>query len=418
MESNIFNFNVSMAQDSIISVSFDIDFDKFAKSGLPNENAINMNQTFSLCFKGILTDNAKISIKDKSAKFGFNILCERGRGKCTLFCNVMNFQIHRGEIQDGSVVRSRKYYLANFQFSLIGYKNLYKNKEDFHTIKISTKDVTFTLFCSEYNPQCISFQNTSTLLIVAQKPLSSSLFDFFANSFCELLSFATRNTISWIKYEDFIEDNQCQLEYFITRRLFPYRFEPLIEDCDLLNFLNQTLPTYLTKLEEWQITRVIALLMDGLKHDLTDVKFMLTFMALVRLRTKIQKEMHLSKNVISESFITLIEKDLGINIINLIDNFIPNLNDKQKEIIIKQLRSADNPTEFDEMTAFCKNLNVSGFSKDMIRYRNDLIHVGRPPKTFSEEKKHELYIEIAKILDQCLLRVLHYQGRGYSRRDI
>jgi hypothetical protein len=265
---------------------------------------------------------------------------------------------------------------------------------------------------------------TATLSVrsLTSRDLNEKVTDDLADALCELLSFATKNTVYWTRRTRF--DSAGRMETSVTRqhivgKLRPYRsgwslipgyaaVDERWNRCEFSYFLNSVFPRYINNLRGEGLQSAIWWIIDSEHQTTVDMMYISAYIAIERLRAKFLRRDELPV-MVRPDWIQLLQGGLFDDIITAIENRTGSLSTSQKKVLFGVLRNANNPPAAVELEALCKQIGVNGFDKEMNELRNKLVHTGTYGD-FEFPEAIRLWRTLSHIIDVCVLKLLDYDG--------
>jgi hypothetical protein len=262
-----------------------------------------------------------------------------------------------------------------------------------------------------------------TIRSLTNRELGEKASDDLADALCELLSFATKNTVYWLRRTRF--DAAGRMEMSVTRqhivgKLRPYRsgwslipgYAAVDEHwnrCEFSYFLNSVFPQYVNKLRAGGLQSVIWWIIDSEHQTTVDMMYISAYIAIERLRAKFLKRDALPV-MMRHDWVELLQNGLFDDITTTVEKRLGGLSDPQKRALFGVLRNANNPPAAVELDALCKQIGVTGFEKEMNELRNKLVHTGTYGD-FEFPDAIRLWRTLSHIIDLCVLKLLDYDGK-------
>ena len=224
------------------------------------------------------------------------------------------------------------------------------------------------------------------------------------------LSFGSRQRTTWIKWTALI-GNEI-VEYYrkisVPEKLSEYD-EPLVDRSSFQEFLQHCL-AYLTRPNSLNLYLPIVYLVNADRPGKTiEAQFLSLFMSLEALLNLYAESREKKKHFTNESW-----KPFYAYIKRAIEEF-PNINDKDKELLVQKLGIFNQPSMKTLYNDFCNNMTIDnsdlwpvyGTDIDLSYIRNKLIHGNR--------FEYETFLSIANehlrwTVERCLLAVLDWKG--------
>jgi hypothetical protein len=265
---------------------------------------------------------------------------------------------------------------------------------------------------------------TSTLTISSSDgdgdDLDAEKTDAFCDAICELLSFATANTVCWVQRTRLGMGGDALQRYSRTvGKLSPLRSGwSLIPNwvsmkdgtarSELAYFMGSVSPLYVRTLRGTGLGLVLAWIVDSEHQGTIDMQYIAAFIAIERLRAKFLDRARVPA-AITADWQEHVDNGMGDRIIEVVEEIIGPLEGQQKKLIISKVRSANNPPAALELQALCQQLGVAGFEKDMGELRSKLVHTG----TFGDydfPDAVQLLKKLSHIIAVCVLKLLQFDG--------
>jgi hypothetical protein len=246
--------------------------------------------------------------------------------------------------------------------------------------------------------------------------LDVSEVDDHADAICELLSFATKNTVFWVERKKLANDKIIGAKARSIGKIRPIVTGwSLIPDFvhvskqhrpELLNFLQQVSAKYASQLRREGLGLAISWLIDSEHQTHIEMKYLAAFIAIEHLRSKFLRK---QSPFISVDWHKQLNKTLGIELLEVVEKHLQTpLRNEQKSGLINALRSANSASISQQLESLCNQLGVTGFRKDMATLRNSIVHTGQ--YSFQELNSIDLYYKLSRILDLCVLKLLEFDG--------
>ncbi len=268
-----------------------------------------------------------------------------------------------------------------------------------------------------------------TAILEVTGPTDQPSCDAWATAVCNLLCFATKNTVRWISREGYLGDNRSEIEYFspavyqirTLRSLIPDM--PTSGEHPLHVFLQLAVPRYSSLDDAFGLTSTIGWLLEAEFSMPIQPKFVLAFIAIERLRSRLLKGAEGPKALLSSDFGEKIDGALGAQLVAAIDAAVGPLEEDTKSVLVKKLKSLNQPTIAASLDALCEHFGIAAATKKIFQLRNRLTHAG-DLGDFDFPEALDLYIELSHILDICILKALgyvgiyHHHGTGWQERRV
>jgi hypothetical protein len=316
------------------------------------------------------------------------------------------------------------YRLANCVFAVGSHSTSYDHRFSRDALELNVDGVKLRATKLESYQKVVELaKQAKTAAVTANLLISGATSkaeaDILANAFCELLSFATKNSVRWLSRES-AADAGTETE-FMSPQVFPLRTSwSLIPDISgdgrlqLYDFLATALPKYRDLKDRLGLPETIGWLLDSEMTSAIQPKFLLAFAAIERLRSRILKGIK-APALISPEFNELIDLELGDQIINLISNALGTLDDSTTVIVRKKLKDLNRPPISASLDALCEHFGIKASTKKMSHLRSRLIHAG-DSEGFEFQDALQLYWELSQVLDVCILKGLGFRGSYHHVR--
>lgn len=254
-----------------------------------------------------------------------------------------------------------------------------------------------------------------TAILEVSGPTDAASCDGWATAVCNLLAFATKNTVRWISRERSSGDDRSEIEYY-SRAVYQVRpLRSIIPDMPsagrhpLHTFLQLTVPRYAALDEEIGLNSTLGWLLEAEFSMPVQPKFVLAFIAIERLLTRLLRGQAAAKVFLSPDFPDKIDGELGAKLVAAIDSAVGPLDQETRSVLPKKLKDLNRPTIAASIDALCRHFRIAAPANQMSRLRNRLTHAG-DLGDFDFPGALELYVELSHILDICLLKALGYSG--------
>lgn len=256
------------------------------------------------------------------------------------------------------------------------------------------------------------------LTITGDDSLSCDTANELADAICELLAFATKNTVFWIDRE-VISPLEGESSFF--RRSLAGRVRnfhsgwSVIDDVvnteagprfELKVFLSSVFEKYFDILRT-KLKTPLLWINESEHLGFVDLRFITLYIAIERLRIEFLPKS--SYNYIHVDWQNKLNGQLALDILTLIENSVGNLSEDQKRTLISKLRSADSPSSMFLLDELCRGLGVTGLERDMNTLRNKLTHTASYG-SFDFSKVIKLQGKLSHVVDVCILKILDYDG--------
>jgi hypothetical protein len=242
--------------------------------------------------------------------------------------------------------------------------------------------------------------------------------DKLADSICELLAFAKKNTILWVSRETV--SNSDIVENFYSRSLFgrAQNFHTgwaIIQDWvstskgmrpELELFLSSTITLYHDQLAT-KLHTALLWINEAEHFRFVDLKFISLFIGIERLKNDFLPRT--VDSYIHSEWKSMLNGQLAQDILAEIERKTGSLTKEQKKFIISKLKSADYPPATADLETLCKHLGVPIVENDMRTLRNKLMH-NASYGNFDFKKVVNLQAKLSHIVDLCILKILQYDG--------
>jgi hypothetical protein len=259
---------------------------------------------------------------------------------------------------------------------------------------------------------------TAYLTITGDDALSLTTADELADAACELLAFATKNTVYWAERE--IVPALEGAPHFQRRSLGGrarnfHSGWSIIDDLvitetehrpELQMFLSTVFERYVDVLRK-RLQVPLTWINESEHHGFVDLRFITLYIGIERLRIDFLPKS--SVNHIHADWQQLLDGQLGREILEVIEARTGSLSDDKKRILISKLRSADTPPAAVLLDELCRGLGVNGLEKDMGILRNKLTH-SASYGGFDFSKVVDLQYKLSHVVDVCVLKILGYDG--------
>lgn len=258
---------------------------------------------------------------------------------------------------------------------------------------------------------------TATLSLVCEGDLSTEAADDLADAICELLAFATKNTVFWVTRELIapgVGKNGFTRSLGGRARNFHSGWA-IIADyvstnsglrAELHTFLGAVIENY-TDVLRCKLRTSLLWINEAQHHHFVDLRFMSLYIGIERLRVDFLPSS--KRNYIHADWQKLLNGDLAREILVAIEAKTGSLSPEQKKNLISQLRSANNPSAGLLLEELCEGLGVTGLEKDMGILRNRLAHTASYGN-FEFSKVRNLEKKLSHVVDVCVLKILGYDG--------
>jgi len=415
--SNVSSFQFEGQADSIIHCSCPVDAYAFSQSGFPIWDDHNFKQSFKLEFKGECKDGKIIIVKDEHAIVNGNYGMNKGKGEfCTLKYYSESACITSENKHETHEVQSIRYMLTNCPFFIpFGDRTITGDTQHaVSRISIITDVLKIDIRCFNARLTNGSSGITSTLTLTPLVQTEIIRCDFLADSICQILTLAQRNTVDWIAREEIDNTGQIFRIYLRNADLLPYQSAcTLIPYDSLKKFIEGSLAYYIVNQRDKHLKRTVRFLVEAEHHPVVDVKYALIYMAFECLRVNWLPKIAKTGELISKNYIQEINDSLGTEIIEMIEERLNiSVNDDKRGRIIGKLKDANEPvlTAKEAIDRFLSSFSLEGQSAKLSKLRSSLYHRGSIGNLLYREVG-ELFIELADIVVVALLKALKYSGQ-------
>ena len=242
--------------------------------------------------------------------------------------------------------------------------------------------------------------------------------DQLADSVCELLSFATKNTVFWIVREnpDSVDNGPIRLHRSLSGRARNFHAGwGIISDVvvtmtehrpELKMFLEAVLERYIDQLRD-TLQTALTWINEAEHHHFIDLKFISLYIGIERLRIDFAPKSIVS--YIHARWQTMLDGQLQKDVITAIEAATGPLSAEQRKAVVSKLRQADTPPATFPLEQLCLQLGVSGLDKEMSVLRNKLTHTASYGG-FDFSKVSDLQFRLSHVVDLCVLKILGYEG--------
>jgi hypothetical protein len=259
---------------------------------------------------------------------------------------------------------------------------------------------------------------TAQLTITGDDVLSLATADKLADAACELLAFATKNTVYWVERE--ITPAVDGAPHLLRRSLggrarnFHSGWSIIHDLVATVNGNRPELQMFLSSVFERHVdvlrTKLqvpLTWMNESEHHDFVDLRFITLYIAIERLRIEFLPKS--TVNHVHSGWQQLLDGELAMEILAVIERRTGTLSDEQKRALISRLRSANTPSAPFLLDELCLGLGVNGLEKDMGTLRNKLTH-SASYGNFDFSKVIDLQYKLSHVVDVCVLKILGYDG--------
>ena len=259
---------------------------------------------------------------------------------------------------------------------------------------------------------------TAHLTITGDDALSLTTADELANAACELLAFATKNTVYWVEREitPALEDAPHRLRRSLGGRARDFHSGwSIIQDLvitenghrpELQMFLSSVVERYVDVLRA-KLQVPLTWINESEHVDFVDLRFITLYIAIERLRIEFLPKS--TANYIHADWQQLLDGELAMEILAVIESRTDALSDEQKRTLVSKLRSANSASTSFLLDELCLGLGVNGLEKDMDILRNKLTH-SASYGNFDFSKVIDLQYKLSHVVDVCVLKILGHDG--------
>ncbi|SRR5216683_5040735 len=259
---------------------------------------------------------------------------------------------------------------------------------------------------------------TAHLTIAGDDCLLLETADDLADAICELLAFASKNTVFWVEREI---TAPLKGESNFLRRSLGGRARNFHSGWSIINDVVITDTGYRPELQMF-LSAVFERYFDALRPKLktpliwinesehygfADLRFITLYIAIERLRIEFLPKSAI--NYIHDDWQKLLDGQLALDVLALIESRAGTLTDDQKSALISKLRSANTPSAAILLDELCRALGVTGLERDMGILRNKLTHTASYG-SFDFSKVVDLQYKLSHVVDICILKILEYDG--------
>jgi len=324
------------------------------------------------------------------------------------------------------------YYLTNCLLFYLGLEN----PEDLNTVRGASDplaweldDLSLTIhrlstYCqfdshSAENPSGVS----AALVIRSSSSVFEDLemFDALAQDVCDLLTFATNNTVAFAIREYYPAVTGRPVVRYYSRRLLQFEggkriipggpIEGAERDLHRLHlryFLQRALPKYRGTFRKSLLRDCIQLLVESYRSAQPTTEYTLVFIALERLRTLLRDSGSVV-NRLAPNWDEMVKGDLGTSVIGTIEDAIGVISNRSKERIRRKLREANRLDQSAVLSQLANRYGVRGLRRSHTKLRNKIFHEGG---SFPYQDDHvRSHSRILRHVIQCIiLKELDYDG--------
>ena len=259
---------------------------------------------------------------------------------------------------------------------------------------------------------------TAHLTITGDNALPLATADELADAACELLAFATKNTVYWVGREI---TPALEGAPHLLRRSLGGRARNFHPGWSIIHDLVVTENGHRPELQMF-LSSVFERYVDGLRAKLqvpltwinesehvgfVDLRFITLYIAIERLRIEFLPKSAI--NYIHADWQQLLDGELAIEIVRVIESRTGALSAEQKRALISKLRSANTPSAPVLLDELCLGLGVNGLEREMGVLRNRLTH-SASYGNFDFSKVIDLQYKLSHVVDVCVLKILGYDG--------
>jgi hypothetical protein len=244
--------------------------------------------------------------------------------------------------------------------------------------------------------------------------------DDLADAICELISFAKKNTVYWLRrFTQTPDGTILSSDRSIGARVRPLRAGwGIIPDSVAVpgKGLWPAFQYYLSCLSHRYVAEFrhrlalpIAWIIDSEHQSTVDMMYIAAYIAIEHLRKSFLKRDAIPPLICNGWAKILGEQGLGDEIISAIEARLGPQTKEKREILLQALKKTNYPTATAELEALCKQFGVTGFDSDLTLLRNKLVHTGTYGDfTFSEGS--DLHFKLSHLVDLCVLKIMRYDG--------
>jgi hypothetical protein len=315
-----------------------------------------------------------------------------------------------------------RYQLANCVFAMGSHQTKYpRGGGSWNAIETKTDDAVLRIVKIDAYDQALRELQAQkrggvTAILEVSSSTDSTARDRLATAVCNLLCFATKNTVRWISREQSSGDERSEIEYFSPavyevrelRSLIPAIPSSGLHPLHL--FLQSTLLNYSALDEQLGLESTFGWLIEAEFSMPIQPKFILAFIAIERLSTRLLKGKGVAKVFLSPNFPDKIDGPLGTQLVGAIDSAVGPLDEETRTVLPKKLKELNRPTIAACVDALCKEFDIVASTTQMTRLRNRLTHAGDLGE-FDFREALDLYVELSHILDVCILKALRLLWR-------
>jgi hypothetical protein len=255
-------------------------------------------------------------------------------------------------------------------------------------------------------------------LVLANDNLILKDADQLADAVCELLSFATKNTVFWIVRENpnSLDNGPIRLHRSLGGRARNFHAGwGIISDLvvttterrpELKMFIEAVLEHYIDQLRA-RLQTALTWINEAEHHHFIDLRFISLYIGIERLRIDFAPKSTVS--YIQADWQKLLDGQLQKDVLKIIEAETGQLSAEQQKTIISKLRQANTPPATFPLEQLCQQLGVSGLDKEMSVLRNKLTHTASYGG-FDFSKVSDLQFRLSHVVDLCVLKILGYDG--------